>query len=202
MGKATITLIQNFAQVEVDDSANTVKLLTYDSGSGDYVTRWTLDSSTGNITLADSQTIDGTVTVAKLLHVKGSGTSTFAGAFNVDGTSQTSEFKGSIYVVGDHSWDGPGYQNIGLKTLTGKTAGAVYWQMPERGKSQKELLMYFSGYESTSGTQTIAFPTTFAYTPMVENPKNVSGLTVDTTHMTIDPGTTTAYTGFVRVWGF
>ena len=41
MGKATITLIQNFAQVEVDDSANTVKLRTYDSGSGDYVTRWT-----------------------------------------------------------------------------------------------------------------------------------------------------------------
>ena len=38
--------------------------------------------------------------------------------------------------------------------------------------------------------------------PMLENPKSVSGLTADTTHLTIDPGTTTKYTGFVRVWGF
>lgn len=227
MGKTVVELIENFSRIEADDSANTLKIQTYDSGSASWVTRLSIDSSSGNVTLADgltvddtmtidkSVTLDGSVTINGLFTVDNTGTSTFKGVVLVDNTGTstikglltvdgpgTSEYKGSLAIVNDVLMTGSFNQNISLNTLTGVTAGSVYWQMQQRGSAQKELLMYFDAYESTSGTQTIAFPTTFSYTPMIENPKSVSGLTADTTHLTIDPGTTTTYTGFVRIWGF
>lgn len=228
MGKTSWELIENFSRVTADDSANTFDIETYDSGSGSWVKRLSIDSSSGKITISDGLTVDDTMKIDKAVTLDGTvtvngsfsvdntgtaefkgafkmdntGTSTMSGGFHFDNSSQTQQFDGPVKFGNTVDLTAPLNQNMHLNTLTGKTGGSVYWAMQERGASVKELLMYFDSYESTSGTQTIAFPTTFSYTPEIEDPKTIPGLNAYTDKLTIDPGTSTKYIGFVRIWGF
>ena len=89
-----------------------------------------------------------------------------------------------------------------LSTVTGTTAGTVYWAQPEKG-TRKVFIAYFDGYENDTKTnQTITFPTPYSYAPTVST--NSTGLTVSasTTELTItSPDSTTTYSGVVEVVG-
>ena len=66
----------------------------------------------------------------------------------------------------------------------------------------KTVLAYFNGYENDTATaQTVTYPTAFTQTPVIDNPSSVGGLSTDTTQLTINPDSTSKYTGWVKVWG-
>ena len=185
MAQATYELIPNFVRFVADDSAGTLTFQTYDSGSSSYVARWTMDSSSGNITVAQAQTITGSQTVDGAADLNGGAT---AKNLTVDNTS---------------TFNTPIKNNSASKSVTGTTAGSFTWVMPQQGSGYKEVLVYFNGYENDSTTaQTVSYPVAFAETPAIENPASVGGLSTDTTHLTINPDSTSKYTGWVKVWGF
>lgn len=57
-----VTLIANLARIATSASDNSVECQTYDSTTAVWNTQWTLDTVTGDITLAGGQTITGPVT--------------------------------------------------------------------------------------------------------------------------------------------
>ena len=89
-------------------------------------------------------------------------------------------------------------------TLTGSTAGSIVWSMPFQGSSYKRFIAYFDAYENdTTTAQTISYPTAFTETPVIStNSASVPGVTTTATELSIDPDTTTAYTGWVIVEGY
>lgn len=90
-----------------------------------------------------------------------------------------------------------------VTSVAGTTAGTLYWSMPFRGSGYKKVAVYLDGYENdTTTAQTITFPTAFTYTPQVQNPGAVPGVTVSTTGLSLAPDTTTKYTAWVFVEGF
>ena len=166
MAQAVVFQVPNLTQGVVDNSAGTFTYQTYDTSSSSWVTQWTLNIATGDITTAQS------LTVSK--------------ALAVDGTSTVLVTK----------------ITAATKSVTGTTAGSFTWVMPQQGSAAKEVLIYFDGYENdTTTAQTITFPTAFTDTPEVTG-ISVTGLTVDTTQVSIKPDVTTKFTGFVKVWGF
>ena len=168
----------------MDNSAGTFTFQTYDTSSSSYVTRWTMDLSTGAITLAEGQTLDKSLTV--------DGTSTLSG----DVTASK-----SLTVDGTSTFGAPVKNNSTTKVVTGTTAGSITWVMTEQGSAQKTVLVYFDGYENdTTTAQTITFPVAFTQTPAVDS--SIGGLSTDTTQLTINPDNTAKYTGWVKVWGF
>ena len=167
MAKATVWQVPNLAQAVVDNSAGTLTYQIYDSSSSSYVTQWTLNFPTGDITVAQSATITKSLTV--------------------DGTSTVQVVKSAV----------------SSQSVTGTTAGSFTWVMPLQGSALKEVLIYFDGYENdTTTAQTVTYPTAFTDTPNIDNPSSVGGLSTDTTHLTINPDSTSKYTGWVKVWGF
>lgn len=92
--------------------------------------------------------------------------------------------------------------NATVQSFAGTTAGTVYWDYTRVG-SIKKVVIYLSGYENdTTTAQTITFPVPFAYTPLLNNPTSVPGVTVSTTSISIDPNNTTVYSGYLTVEGF
>jgi len=86
-------------------------------------------------------------------------------------------------------------------TLTGTTAGSVIWNMPYQGTGYKKAIFYLNGYENTTTTaQTITFPTTFTYTPIVTT--SISGISASTTALTLPASMTATATGYIIVEGF
>ena len=149
MAQAIVWQVPNLARGVVDSSAGTLTYQIYDTSSSSYVTQWTLDFPTGNIT----------VQVVK--------------------------------------------SAVSSQSVTGTTAGSFTWVMPLQGSALKEVLIYFDGYENdTTTAQTVTYPTAFTDTPNIDNPSSVGGLSTDTTHLTINPDSTSKYTGWVKVWGF
>ena len=187
----------------MDNSAGTFTFQTYDTSSSSYVTRWTMDLSTGAITLAAGQTLSKSLTV--------DGTSTLSGdvtaskSLTVDGTSTLggpATLSKSLTVDGTSTFGVPVKNNSATKDVTGTTAGSFTWVMPEQGAGMKTVLVYFNGYENdTTTAQTVTYPTAFTQTPVIDNPSSVAGLSTDTTQLSIKPDTTTKYTGWVKVWG-
>ena len=93
--------------------------------------------------------------------------------------------------------------NESLHSLSGATAGTIYWSMPQQGTSTKRVAIYLDGYENdTSNADTITFPTAFTYTPHLNNAVNVSGATVSASELQLDPNSTTTYTGWIFLEGF
>ena len=185
MSQAVIWTVPNLTRGVVDNSAGTFTFQTYDTSSSSYVTRWTMDLSTGAITLAEGQTLDKSLTV--------DGTSTLGGPATLSK---------SLTVDGTSTFGVPVKNNSAMKDVTGTTAGSFTWVMPEQGAGMKTVLVYFNGYENdTTTAQTVTYPTAFTQTPVIDNPSSVAGLSTDTTQLSIKPDTTTKYTGWVKVWG-
>ena len=204
MSQSVIWQVPNLAQGIVDNTAGTLTVQTYDTSSSSYVTQWTMDLSTGAITLAEGQrlgkslTVDGTSTL--------SGDVTASKSLTVDGTSTLGgpvTLSKSLTVDGTSAFGEPVKNNSATKDVTGATAGSFTWVMTEQGSAQKTVLVYFNGYENdTTTAQTITYPTAFTDTPAIDNQAVVAGLSTDTTQLTINPDNTTKYTGWVKVWGF
>ena len=96
----------------------------------------------------------------------------------------------------------PVQNNSATKDVTGASAGSFTWVMPDQGSAKKTVLVYFNGYENdTTTAQTVTYPTAFTQTPAIDNPSSVGGLSTDTTQLTINPDSTSKYTGWVKVWG-
>ena len=109
---------------------------------------------------------------------------------------------GAITVAAGQTFGMPVKNNSATKDVTGTTAGSFTWVMPEQGAGMKTVLVYFNGYENdTTTAQTVTYPTAFTDTPAIDNPAGVAGLSTDTTQLTINPDSTSKYTGWVKVWG-
>lgn len=186
MSQAIVWQVPNLAQAVVDSTAGTFTFQTYETSTSSYLTRWTMDLSTGAITIAEGQTFDKSLTV--------DGTSSLNGDVTAGG---------SLTVSGTGTFQAPVLNNSVATDVTGTTAGSFTWVMPERGVGMKTVLVYFNRYENdTTTAQTITYPVAFTHTPVIENPSSVGGLSTDSTQLTINPDSTSAYTGFVKVWGF
>ena len=186
MSQSVIWQVPNLAQGIVDNTAGTLTVQTYDTSSSSYVTQWTMDLSTGAITLAEGQRLGKSLTV--------DGTSTLGGPVTLSK---------SLTVDGTSAFGVPVKNNSATKYVTGPSAGSFTWVMPDQGSAKKTVLVYFDGYESdTSTAQKVTYPTAFTNTPVIDNPSSVGGLSTDTTQLTINPENTTKYTGWVKVWGF
>lgn len=87
------------------------------------------------------------------------------------------------------------------QTLAG-TAGSIAWTMPDQG-TRKVFFAVANAYENDSTTnQTITFPTSFTYSPVITTNTTGLTLTVSTTELTITaPGSTTTYSGVIEVVG-
>jgi hypothetical protein len=108
----------------------------------------------------------------------------------------------SLAVDGTSAFGMPVKNNSATKDVTGTTAGSFTWVMPEQGAGMKTVLVYFNGYENdTTTAQTVTYPVAFTQTPAIDNPSSVGGLSTDTTQLTINPDSTSKYTGWVKVWG-
>ena len=189
MAQAIVWQVPNLARGVVDSSAGTLTYQIYDTSSSSYVTQWTLDFPTGNITVAQSATITKSLTVdgTSTLSTTDMTSATVKKSFTVDGTSTVQVVKSAV----------------SSQSVTGTTAGSFTWVMPLQGSALKEVLIYFDGYENdTTTAQTVTYPTAFTDTPNIDNPSSVGGLSTDTTHLTINPDSTSKYTGWVKVWGF
>ena len=91
-----------------------------------------------------------------------------------------------------------------VNSVAGTTAGTIYWTMPFQGTAYKKCIVYLSGYENdTTTAQTITFPTAFTDTPYIAaNTASVPGVSVSTTALSINPDSTSTYTGWIVVEGF
>jgi len=91
-----------------------------------------------------------------------------------------------------------------VNSVAGTTAGTIYWTMPFQGTAYKKCIVYLSGYENNTTTaQTITFPTAFTDTPYIAaNTASVPGVSVSTTALSINPDSTSTYTGWIVVEGF
>lgn len=192
MAVATISQVPNLFRVQVDDTAGTATYQTYDTGSSSWVTQWTLSLSSGNITVAENQTVSGDLTVSKDATVDG--TATVSGDATLGGTLSVAKTIASQGAFSD---------NESLHSESGQTAGTIYWSMPHQGTSFKTVAIYLDAYENdTSTADTVTFPTAFTYTPYMNNDVNVSGTTLSKTELQIDPDNTTTYTGWILISGF
>lgn len=59
MAQAVIWQVPNLAQAVVDSTAGTLTYQTYDTSSSEWVTQWTMNLSSGDITVAQSVTANG-----------------------------------------------------------------------------------------------------------------------------------------------
>ncbi|MDA8118449.1 MAG: hypothetical protein M0Z85_00025, partial [Gammaproteobacteria bacterium] len=71
MAQAVVLSVPNLWQVIVDDTAGTQTFQTYDTTTSAWVTQWTLNLSTGAITLAQGQSVSGNLSVGGTLGVTG-----------------------------------------------------------------------------------------------------------------------------------
>lgn len=96
----------------------------------------------------------------------------------------------------------PGTQQTPL-SQPGETAGSIYWwQEVAPSGVGKKVWVYLDGYENdTSTANVITFPYAFRFPPVLNNIVGVAGATVSTTALSIDPDTTTTYTGWILVEG-
>lgn len=110
---------------------------------------------------------------------------------------------GAVSGLTGFTTEAPLNDDAALNSFAGTTAGTVYWSMPFQGTSYKKCVVYLSAYENdTAVAQTITYPTAFADVPLITNPSTVPGVTTTATELSIDPDTTTAYTGWIVVEGF
>lgn len=180
MAQAIVWQVPNLAQAVVDSTAGTLTYQTWDTSTSSWVTQWTLALSTGDITVAQSQTVSGNQTV--------SGTQSVTGAVTLSSTLATG---GAIS------------DNEALNSQAGETAGTIYWSMPMQGTSWKFVAVYLDAYENdTTTANVITFPTAFTYIPYLDNVVGVPGTSASTTALSIDPDNTTTYTGWIFVYGF
>ena len=192
MAQAVVLNVPNLWQVVVDSTAGTQTFQTYDTSTSTWVTQWTLTFATGAITLAENQTVSGTLAVT--------GAVTLSDTLAVTGTATLS----STLAVTDAVTAGGVNPNVAVQSLAGETAGTVYYVQPFAGSGYKKVLVWFDGYENDStANQTITFPTAFASVANVTS--NTSGLTLTTsdTELTITaPDATTVYNGVAVVEGW
>lgn len=173
MAQAVVLNVPNLWQVIVDDTAGTQTFQTYDTTTSAWVTQWTLNLSTGAITLAQGQTVSGNLSV--------SGTAAITDAVTAGGVNPSNA----------------------VTSVAGTTAGTIYWVMPFQGSGYKKAIVYLDAYENDTATaQTITYPTAFVQTPNLYNPAGVAGVSTTTTELSIDPDNTTAYTGWIVVEGY
>ena len=171
---STFTLIPNVAQIVTDATAGTVTIQTWNTTTSVWDTQFTLDTGTGDITMAETVTASGAFTA--------SAGATITGSAAVSGAINSSTAPASF---------------------AGTTAGTVYWAMPFQGAGYKKAVVFLSGYENDTATaQTITYPTAFADTPNIYNPGAVPGVSTTTTTLSIDPDNTTTYTNWLIVEGF
>lgn len=186
MAQAVVLNVPNLWQVIVDDTAGTQTFQTYDTTTSTWVTQWTLNLSTGAITLAQGQSVSGNLSVGGTLGVTGAATLS------------------STLAVTDTVTGGGFNPQVTVNSLAGTTAGTVYFVQPFAGSGYKKVLVWFDGYENDStANQTITFPTAFASVANVTS--NTSGLTLTTsdTELTITaPDATTVYNGVAVVEGW
>ena len=89
-----------------------------------------------------------------------------------------------------------------VTTLAGTTSGSIIWNMPEQGQSKK-VIIYFNAYENDTTTpQVITFPIPFTYIPSEVNAGGTTGIIVTATDISIDPDTTTTWTGYYILEGY
>lgn len=179
MAQAVVLNVPNLWQVIVDDTAGTQTFQTYDTTTSAWVTQWTLNLSTGAITLAQGQTVSGTLAVT--------GAATLS----------------STLAVTDAVTAGGVNPSNAVTSIAGTTAGTIYWVMPFQGSGYKKAIVFLDAYENDTATaQTITYPTAFVQVPNVTNPGAVPGVSTTATTLSIDPDTTDAYTGWIVVEGY
>lgn len=185
MAQAVVLSVPNLWQVIVDDTAGTQTFQTYDTTTSAWVTQWTLNLSTGAITLAQGQSVSGNLSVGGTLGV--------AGAATLSNT----------LAVTDAVTAGGVNPSNAVASIEGTTAGTIYWVMPFQGSGYKKAIVYLDAYENDTATaQTITYPTAFVQVPNVTNPGAVPGVSTTATTLSIDPDTTDAYTGWIVVEGY
>ena len=179
MVQAIVWQVPNLAQAVVDSTAGTLTYQTWDTSTSSWVTQWTLNLGTGNITVAQSQTVSGNQTISGTQSVAGAATFSTSITANAVNPSTT------------------------VSSFAGTTAGTVYWAMPFQGSGYKKIIVFLDGYENdTTTAQTITYPTAFTRSPNLYNPGNVPGVATTTTTLSIDPDTTTAYTAWIIAEGY
>lgn len=115
----------------------------------------------------------------------------------ITNSSGTQVITGSVVVSGAIN------SSMGPASFAGTTAGTVYWTMPFQGSGYKKVVVFLNAYEnSTTTAQTITYPTAFADTPNIYNPGAVPGVTTTTAVLSLNPNTTSTYTGWLVVEGF
>lgn len=180
MAQAVVLNVPNLWQVIVDDTAGTQTFQTYDTTTSAWVTQWTLNLSTGAITLAQGQTVSGTLAVT--------GAATLS----------------STLAVTDAVTAGGVNPNVTVNSLAGTTAGTVYYTQPFAGSGYKKVIVWFDGYEDDTTTgQSFNFPTAFGTVANIVS--NDSGLTLTTSLTAVSitaPDATTVYNGVAVVEGW
>jgi len=90
-----------------------------------------------------------------------------------------------------------------INSLTGTTAGTIYYIQVISLSSFKKVLIYASGYENTTSTaQTVTYPVAFSTVAAVT--ANTTGMSVSTslTALTLPASMTAAASGVIVVEGY
>lgn len=86
--------------------------------------------------------------------------------------------------------------------INGSTSGFIQWWPIAEG-TVKRYLFYLNAYQNdTTTSQTVTFPQSFSYTPLVNNQSGAPGVSVTTKELVVNPDTTSTYTGYIEVTGF
>lgn len=198
MAIATILKVPKLFQIQVDDTAGTATYQTYDTTTKAWVIQWTLSLANGNVTVAENESVSGTLGVTG--DVKFGGTASITGETTVGGTLGVT---GDTTLGSTLATKGSISDNEALHSQAGATAGTIYWSAPAQGTSWKVVSVYLDGYENdTTTADTVTFPTAFTYTPYMDNVVGVKDATVSTTALSLDPDNTTTYTGWVFIYGY
>lgn len=98
--------------------------------------------------------------------------------------------------------------NTTLTTLSGPSAGTIYWFQPFQGTAYKKVMVYLVGYENDTTTPTIITFTTAFVTLGSITSNTINGLStangtlsLTNTELTINPDNTTVYTGIIVIEG-
>lgn len=199
MAQAVVLSVPNLWQVIVDDTVGTQTFQTYDTTTSAWVTQWTLNLSTGAVTLAQGQTVSGNQSVSGTLGVTGA--ATLSDTLAVTGAATLS----STLAVTDAVTAGGINPANAVNALAGTTAGTIYWTMPFQGSGYKKILFYLDAYENdTANAQTITYPTAFVHVLTAYNSSGIlsADLTVTTTEITFNPDSTAVYTGWIILEGY
>lgn len=200
MAQSILTLIPNYVQVVADDSAGTVTVQVWNSSTLAWDAVNTLTTSSEEFSIAKLMTVNGGLTVNSGNTQLGSTSGNMVKSYN----NTLDDGSGNVTVAGAINVDKAINQASSPASFAGTTAGTVYWNMPFQGAGYKKVVVYLSGYENdTTTAQTITFPTAFTDTPYIAaNTASVPGVTVSTTALSINPDSTSTYSGWLVIEGF